>query len=155
MVNWSKQTAYSLGRLFALYELVELASGGGGFHAAMLITLYREAASQPHRIFPLLDKRCEIHFTKFGSDRIGLQLLLQTKASKIRDSISKRQSNRLPTSLTEDQQDFFLAGYCYQRCEFFGAPDRAGKSRTRRRSSAPVRGPGGGGREELLVSQAR
>ena len=152
MANWSKQTAYSLGRLFALYELVELASGSGGFHAAMLITLYREAASQPHRIFPLLGKRCEIHFTKFSRDRTGLQLLLQTKAAKIREAISKRGRGRLPASLTEDQQDVFLAGYCRQRRESFGAPAGAEKSRTRRRGE-PVRGSGGTSREDLLVSQ--
>ncbi len=151
MANWSRQTAYGLGRLFALYELVELASGGGGFHAAMLITLYREAASRPHRIFPLLDKRCEIHLTKFGGDRTGLQLLLRTKAAKIREAISKRDRGRLPASLTEDQQDAFLAGYCRERRESFGAP-AAEKSRTRRRAN-PVRGPGGAGREDLLVSQ--
>src|SRR5271165_4007821 len=152
MANWSNQTAYSLGRLFALYALVELASGGGGFHAAMLITMYREAASQPHRIFPLLDKRCEMHFTRFRRDRNGLQLLLQTKAAKIREAISKRDHGRLPASLTEDQQDVFLAGYCRQRRESFGAPAGVGKSRTRRRT-APVRGPGGAKCEDLLVSQ--
>ena len=153
MVNWSNQTAYSLGRLFALYELVELASGDGGFHAAMLVTLYREAASQPDRIFPLLDKRCEIHFTKFSRDRNGLQLLLQTKASRIREAISKRDRGRLPTSFTESQQDAFLAGYCRQRSESFGAPERAGKSWTRKHS-AFIRGPSAAGGKQLLVSQA-
>ena len=64
VVDWSKETAFLLGRQFAVYELIQVASRGRGFHGSIMTDLYQAAASEPRRIFPLLDRRCEIDLAR-------------------------------------------------------------------------------------------
>ena len=136
VVDWSKETAFLLGRQFAVYELIQVASRGRGFHGTIMTDLYQAAASQPRRIFPLLDKRCEIYLARIGGDRKRLKLLLKTEVSKIKKSIPTRGYDRLPALLSDEQEDLFAAGYCHQRRELFGAAD-ATVSSTAMESSVP------------------
>ena len=151
VVDWSKETAFLLGRQFAVYELIQVASRGRGSHGKIMPDLYQAAASQPRRIFPLLDKRCEIDLARIGSDRKQLKLLLKAEVSKIKKSIPTRGYDRLPALLSDEQEELFAAGYCHQRRELFGAAD-ATVSSTAMESSAPAHRTAEGGRHAPLVS---
>jgi CRISPR-associated protein Csd1 len=133
VVDWSKETAFLLGRQFAVYELIQVASRGRGFHGRIITDLYQAAASQPRRIFPLLDKRSEIDLARIGGGGKQLKLLLKTEVSRIKKSIPAS----LPELLSDEQEDLFAAGYCHQRRELFGAAD-ATVSSTAMESSVPA-----------------
>jgi len=151
VVDWSKETAFLLGRQFALYELIQVASRGRGFHGTIMTDLYRAAASQPRRVFPLLDKRCEIYLARIGGDRKRLKLLLKTEVSKIKKSIPTGGYHRLPALLSDEQEDLFAAGYCHQRRELFAAADATVGSSAMERS-VPAHRLAEGGRHAPLVS---
>ena len=151
VVDWSKETAFLLGRQFAVYELIQVASRGRGFHGAIMTDLYQAAASQPRRIFPLLDKRCEMDLARIGGDRKRLRLLLKTEVLRIKKSIPTGGYHRLPALLSDEQEDLFAAGYCHQRGELFGAADATFGS-TAMEGSAPAQRIAEGGRHAPLVS---
>jgi len=151
VVDWSKETAFLLGRQFAVYELIQVASRGRGFHGAIMTDLYQAAASQPRRIFPLLDKRCEMDLARIGGDRKRLRLLLKTEVLRIKKSIPTGGYHRLPALLSDEQEDLFAAGYCHQRRELFGAADAAVSSTAMERS-APAHRLAEDGRHAPLVS---
>ncbi len=144
VVDWSKETAFLLGRQFALYELIQVASRGRGFHGTIMTDLYRAAASQPRRIFPLLDKRCEIDLARIRGDRKRLGLLLKTEVSRIKKSIPTGGYDRLPAVLSDEQEDLFAAGYCHQRSELFGAVDAMVSSTAVERTVPASLAEGGG-----------
>jgi CRISPR-associated protein (Cas_Csd1) len=151
VVDWSKETAFLLGRQFAVYELIQVASRDRGFHGTIMTDLYQAAASEPRRIFPLLDRRCEIDLARIGGDRKRLKLLLKTEVSRIKKSIPTGGYDRLPALLPDGQDDLFAAGYCHQRRELFGAADAAGGSTATERS-APAHRHAEGGRHAPRVS---
>ena len=151
VVDWSKETAFLLGRQFALYELIQVASRGRGFHGKIMTDLYQAAASQPRRIFPLLDRRCEIYLARIRSDRKQLKLLLRTEVSKIKKSIPTGGYDSLPALLSDEPEDLFAAGYCHQRRELFGAAEATVGS-TPRECSVPAHRLAENGRHAPLVS---
>lgn len=115
-----KDSCYLLGRLFALYELVDMAALGRGVHATIRDNLYDAAASQPRSIFPLLDQKSERNLALLDKGRKGLRFILTRRIAEIKEAIS-RAEDPFPSSLLDRQRDLFKLGYDEQRSNIFDA----------------------------------
>jgi CRISPR-associated protein Csd1 len=114
----NKEPGYLLGRLFAAYEQIQAAALGGNVNATIKDKFYGAAASQPRKIFPLLDKGSRPHLSKLGKDRKGLQIVLERRVGEIMEAMSPGE-DPFPSHLPDKQQGLFALGYYHQRSDFF------------------------------------
>jgi CRISPR-associated protein Csd1 len=113
----NKEPGYLLGRLFAVYEQIQTAALGN-INATIKDKFYGAAASQPRKIFPMLDKGSSPHLAKLGKDRKGYQVNLEKKIIEIIGAMSPS-ADPFPAHLPDRQQGLFAMGYYHQRSEFF------------------------------------
>lgn len=116
----NKEPGYLLGRLFAVYEQIQTAALGGNVNATIKDKFYGAAASQPRKIFPLLDKGSKPHLSKIGKDRKGYQVVLERKIAEIMEVMSPG-ADPFPSHLPDKQQGLFALGYYHQRSDFFAS----------------------------------
>jgi CRISPR-associated protein Csd1 len=114
----NNEPGYLLGRLFAVYEHIQTAALGGNVNATIKDKFYGAAASQPRKIFPLLDKGSRPHLSKIGKDRKGYQVVLERKVAEIMEAMSPGE-DPFPSHLPDKQQGLFALGYYHQRSDFF------------------------------------
>ncbi len=114
----NKEPGYLLGRLFAVYEHIQTAALGRNVNATIKDKFYGSAASQPRKIFPLLDKGSRPHLSKLGKDRKGYQVVLERKVAEIMEVMSPGEEP-FPSHLPDKQQGLFALGYYHQRSDFF------------------------------------
>jgi CRISPR-associated protein Csd1 len=114
----NKEPGYLLGRLFAVYEDIQTAALGGNVNATIKDKFYGAAASQPRKIFPLLDKGSKPHLSKLGKDRKGYQIVLERKVGEIMGAMLPGE-DPFPSHLPDKQQGLFALGYYHQRSDFF------------------------------------
>jgi CRISPR-associated protein Csd1 len=118
----NKEPGYLLGRLFSVYEQIQTAALGGNVNATIKDKFYGAAASQPRKIFPLLDKGSKPHLSKLGKDRKGLQIMLERRVGEIMEAMSPGE-DPFPSHLPDKQQGLFALGYYHQRNDFFAKND--------------------------------
>ena len=116
------EPGYLLGRLFAAYEQIQIAALGGNVNATIKDKFYGAAASQPRKIFPLLDKGSKPHLSKLGKERKGYQVVLERKVAEIMEMMSP-DADPFPSHLPDKQQGLFALGYYHQRSDFFAKND--------------------------------
>ena len=116
------EPGYLLGRLFAVYEQIQTAALGGNVNATIKDKFYGAAASQPRKIFPLLDKGSKPHLSKLGKERKGYQVVLERKVAEIMEMMSP-DADPFPSHLPDKQQGLFALGYYHQRSDFFAKND--------------------------------
>lgn len=114
----NKEPGYLLGRLFSIYEQIQTAALGGNVNATIKDKFYGAAASQPRKIFPLLDKGSKPHLSKLGKERKGYQVVLERKLAEIMEAMQPDE-DPFPTHLPDKQQGLFALGYYHQRSDFF------------------------------------
>jgi CRISPR-associated protein Csd1 len=113
----NREPGYLLGRLFAVYERIQTAALGN-LNASIKDKFYGAAASQPRKIFPILNKGSGPHLSKVGKDRKGYQITLERKIAEIMGAMSPG-ADPFPSQLPDRQQGLFALGYYHQRSESF------------------------------------
>ena len=102
----SKNPAYTLGRLFSVYEAVQ-SDANPGINSTIKDKYFNSAASTPATIFPLLDNLCQKHLRKLStSRRIWYEKQIMALTAILGDEY--------PTRMNLPQQGSFHLGYYHQ-----------------------------------------
>lgn len=102
----STNPAYTLGRLFSVYEAVQ-SDANPGINSTIKDKYFNSAASTPATIFPLLDNLCQKHLRKLStSRRIWYEKQIMTLTAVLGDEY--------PTRMNLPQQGSFNLGYYHQ-----------------------------------------
>lgn len=109
---------YLLGRLFAVYEQIQVAALGTGVNATIKDKFYGSASAQPRKVFHLLESGSANHLSKIGKQSIGRRINLEKAVGGIMEMMNPREEP-FPASLRESSQALFGLGYYHQRNEFF------------------------------------
>ena len=102
----STDTAYTLGRLFSVYEAVQQAANPG-INTTIKDKYFNSAAAMPAGIFPVLNKLCQKHLRKLdGRQRVYYDKQIMTLKGILGESY--------PMRMTLAQQGSFDLGYYHQ-----------------------------------------
>ncbi|HEY0330963.1 MAG TPA: type I-C CRISPR-associated protein Cas8c/Csd1 [Rhodopseudomonas sp.] len=118
----NKEPGYLLGRLFSVYEQIQSAALGRNVNATIKDKFYGAAASQPRKIYPMLDKGSKPHLSKITKDNKGLAIVLERRVGEIMETMSPG-ADPFPSHLPDKQQGLFALGYYHQRNDFFAKTD--------------------------------
>jgi CRISPR-associated protein Csd1 len=118
----NREQGYVLGRLFAAYEQIQVAALGRNINATIRDRFYGAAASQPRKVFPLLDKGSKAHLARLGKERRGYQVVLERSIAQIMEAMSPNE-DPFPAHLPDKQQGLFALGYYHQRNQFYTKPE--------------------------------
>ena len=98
--------AYTLGRLFSVYEAVQ-SDANPGINSTIKDKYFNSAASTPATIFPLLDNLCQKHLRKLSTGRrIWYEKQIMALTAVLGDEY--------PTRMNLPQQGSFNLGYYHQ-----------------------------------------
>jgi CRISPR-associated protein Csd1 len=112
-----RNIGYLLGRLFAVYELAQVAALGRGVKATMRDKYFASAAATPATVFPLVIAHGQNHLSKArkASKSAGWAFLIEQELNAIINQIEPAQPHSLPRSLRLEDQAEFAIGYYHQR----------------------------------------
>ncbi|MCH9809324.1 MAG: type I-C CRISPR-associated protein Cas8c/Csd1 [Alphaproteobacteria bacterium] len=113
----NRNRGYLLGRLFAVYEQVQMAALGN-VNASVKDKFYGSASAQPRKVFALLETGSANHLAKLGKQKPGYKVVLERTKTAIMD-IMEPSADPFPASLSAEEQALFGLGYYHQRSEFF------------------------------------
>ncbi len=102
----STDTAYTLGRLFSVYEAVQQ-SANPGINATIKDKYFNSAAAMPASIFPVLNNLCQKHLRKLAS---GQRVYYDKQIMALKGALGEC----YPTRMTLAQQGSFDLGYYHQ-----------------------------------------
>lgn len=103
----STDTAYNLGRLFAVLEKVQ-ADALNSVNASIKDKFFSSACATPYLVFPRLLKLAQAHLSKLGDGaRIYAEKLIQSIISNI--------NNAFPRTQNMEEQGMFMLGYYQQK----------------------------------------
>jgi CRISPR-associated protein Csd1 len=102
----STNPAYTLGRLFSVFEAVQEAANPG-INATIKDKYFNSAASTPATIFPLLDNLCQKHLRKLNT---GNRIWYEKQIMALTGILGEE----YPARLTLPQQGSFNLGYYHQ-----------------------------------------
>ncbi len=104
----STNPAYTLGRLFSVYEAVQdAANPGNKVNTTIKDKYFNSAASTPATIFPILDNLCQKHLRKLSAgSRVWYEKQIMALAGVLGEAY--------PARLTLAQQGSFNLGYYHQ-----------------------------------------
>ena len=112
-----RNIGYLLGRLFAVYELAQVAALGRGVKATMRDKYFASAAAPPATVFPLVIAHGQNHLSKARKTpkSAGWAFLIEQELNAIINQIEPAQPHSLPRSLRLEDQAEFAIGYYHQR----------------------------------------
>lgn len=110
-----RNIGYILGRLFAVYELAQVAALGRGVKATMRDKYFASAAATPANVFPLVIAHGQNHLTKARKKATGWAILIERELGAIMDIIEPALPHSLPRTLRLEDQAEFAIGYYHQR----------------------------------------
>lgn len=112
-----RNIGYLLGRLFAVYELAQIAALGRGVKATVRDKYFGSAAASPASIFPLVIANGQNHLAKARKTpkSAGWAVLIERELTAIMDLIEPVLPHSLPRSLKLEDQAEFAIGYYHQR----------------------------------------
>lgn len=112
-----RNTGYLLGRLFAVYELAQVAALGRGVKATMRDKYFASASATPASIFPLVIAHGQNHLSKARKtpSSAGWAFLIEQELGSIMDVFEPAEPHTLPRSLKLEDQAEFAIGYYHQR----------------------------------------
>lgn len=113
-----KDPGYLLGRLFAVYEQIQVAALGTSVNATIKDKFYGSASAQPRKVFHILDAGSANHLSKVGKQSPGRRINLEKAVAQIMD-LMEPSMDPYPASLPDRSQALFALGYYHQRNEFF------------------------------------
>ena len=102
----STNPAYTLGRLFSVYEAIQEAANPG-INSTIKDKYFNSAASTPATIFPLLNNLCQKHLRKLSAgNRVWYEKQIMALTGILGDTY--------PARLNLPQQGSFDLGYYHQ-----------------------------------------
>ena len=102
----STDVAYTLGRLFSVYEAVQEAANPG-INATIKDKYFNAAAAMPASIFPVLNNLCQKHLRKLEQ---GKRIYYDRQIMEMKGILGER----YPARMTLAQQGSFDLGYYHQ-----------------------------------------
>lgn len=103
-------TAYQLGRLFAVLESIQSAANPN-LNATIKDKYFNSASATPAHVFPILVNLSQNHLKVLGREKKGLQISLEKTLTGILSNLG----TAYPTRLTMPQQGSFQLGYYHQK----------------------------------------
>ena len=110
-----RNIGYILGRLFAVYELAQVAALGRHVKATMRDKYFSSAAATPATVFPLVIAHGQNHLAKARKIKAGWAVLIERELGAIMDIIEPGLPHSLPRTLRLEDQAEFAIGYYHQR----------------------------------------
>ena len=105
----STNTAYTLGRLFSVYEAVQQ-TANPGINATIKDKYFNSAASTPAVIFPILINLAQKHLKKLKGTNVGLTVFYEKQLT----DLCGRMGENYPAHMNLPQQGSFQLGYYHQ-----------------------------------------
>lgn len=109
----STNTAYRLGRLFAVLEKAQ-EEALGGVNSTIKDRFFSSASTTPKRVFPYLIRLSQHHLAKVGQANVGRKVNLEKTIQEILHGIDD-----FPAFLPLEEQGMFALGYYHQRQALF------------------------------------
>src|ERR1700687_922189 len=119
-----KESGYLLGRLFAVYEQIQVAALGRNVNATIKDKFYGAASAQPRKVFHMLESGSANHLSKIGQQKPRLKVHLGKAVGAIMESMSP-DGDPFAASLPEKRQALFGLGYYHQRNQFFHRSEKS------------------------------
>ena len=107
----TNNTAYLLGRLFAILEVLQK-NANPGINATIKDRYFSSACATPASVFPTLLKLAQNHLKKLE----GKKWFYEKKISEI---FEKLDGVSMPNNLTLEEQGIFIIGYYHQNNDFY------------------------------------
>ena len=104
----TNDTAYVLGRLFAVLEAVQ-EEANPGVNATIRDRYFNSACATPGAVFPILMKLKNSHIRKIERQKIGKKVYLENLLTQLMGKIED-----FPKRLTLEEQGHFILGYYHQ-----------------------------------------
>lgn len=104
----TNDTAYVLGRLFAVLEAVQ-EEANPGVNATIRDRYFNSACATPGAVFPILMKPKNSHIRKIERQKIGKKVYLENLLTQLMGKIED-----FPKRLTLEEQGHFILGYYHQ-----------------------------------------
>lgn len=120
----SRNRGYLLGRLFAVYQQIQVAALGSKVNSTIKDKFYGSASAQPRKVFSVLETGSANHLSKIGKQKPGYRVTLEKSVASIMD-LMEPGSDPFPASLPAEDQALFGLGYYHQRNEFFKKTEAA------------------------------
>ena len=109
----TNDTAYVLGRIFALLEKIQKDSAGSaGINSTISDLYFNSACSRPASVYPHLFKLSKNHLRKIERSSMRKRKYYDKELSTI---MEKLEYNGIPNQLNEIDQSKFLTGYYHQK----------------------------------------
>lgn len=106
-----KDTAYVLGRIFAVWEIIQKKSAEGEINATIKDKYFNSFSATPAKVFPILSKLSGHHLKKFGEDKKGIKIYYEKMITELMNKID---ANGIPKILPLEEQGMFVLGYYHQ-----------------------------------------
>ena len=103
---------YCLGRLFAIYEKLQVDSAGGSLNSTICDTYYSSASRTPQFVYPILNRLHNYHLRKLDSK--PKQIYCERLIGNVMHYI-----NSFPAHLNLEEQGFFAIGYYHQKEDLY------------------------------------
>ena len=103
----STNIPYTLGRIFAVYEVVQEVANPG-INTTIMDKYFNSASATPAMIFPILDNLCQKHLRKLQPKRACYY-------DKLISSLKSILSESYPGRLSLPEQGSFNIGYYHQK----------------------------------------
>ncbi len=110
----SENTAYLMGRLFAVLERIQ-SQALGELNAGIADRYYGSASSVPYSVFPRLLSGAKHHLSRLRKDKAGMAVILD----KDLGDIIFRLPETFPRHFSIDEQGRFAIGYYHQKQSYF------------------------------------
>ena len=104
----SKDTAYVLGRLFAILEAIQM-DANPGIKATIRDRYFNSACATPASIFPVLIKLKNSHMKKLEREKGSSKIYYEQQLTKIMGKLEN-----FPRRLSLEEQGKFALGYYHQ-----------------------------------------
>lgn len=105
----SKDTAYTLGRMFSVFEQIQM-SANPGINTTIKDKYFNSASATPSLIFPVLGNLAQKHLRVLRRDKKGLAVILERRLEELMIIIG----DVYPDHLTLPQQGSFQLGYYFE-----------------------------------------
>jgi CRISPR-associated protein Csd1 len=114
-------TAYRLGRLFAVLEGAQRAALGDKINATIRDRYYGAASATPATVFPMLLRNTQNHLAKVRREKPGLAVTIDADINNILGELD----THFPKSLPMESQGRFAIGFYHQLQARFAGKDKS------------------------------
>ena len=111
----SKEPAYLLGRLFAVYELIQERAADRKLNRTIRDAFFGAAMASPKSVFSRLARLNQVHLRELKRANEGAGSYFGRLLLEITEKMSADTRLAFPASSTPDQQGSFVLGYYHQR----------------------------------------